>query len=270
MSYVRSLLTRLFGRGQSRADVKQTSRLPAIEGLESRQMMAASPLLTAVHFTGSLRAVTSVQFTFDESLDPASAENMQSYAVGRLLPAPTSSDGINLVDILGFLAQPKRPAVRNGRVQFSSATYDDSTFTVTLTPVASWSALRTFRFIRVMGVGVNALKDASGNPLNGGLNTYVHWFAHMGKSFVYTDADGDLVRISIHGRGQLVSFLQTNADHAPTIFILNGQSTSVLTGSVKQARTGDGVAVIPEIQGVSTVNAAILSNPQFNVLSTEP
>jgi hypothetical protein len=250
--------------------VKDPGRPVAIEGLESRQLMSAAPALTAVHFTGSLRAITSVQFTFDQSLDPVSSQTLTTYAVGRLLPAPSSSDGFNLGDILGFLAQPKRPPVRNGRVQFASADYDDSTFTVTLTPIAPWSALRTFRFIRVFGAGPNALKAVSGVPLNGGLNTYVHWFPHIGKTFVYTDADGDRVRLILKGPGQIVSFLQTNAEHAPTVFILNGKANSVLNGSVIQARTGDGVAVIPEIVSVSTVNAAIMNNPQFDVLTTEP
>jgi hypothetical protein len=54
------------------------------------------------------------------------------------------------------------------------------------------------------------------------------------------------------------------------IFILNGSSSTVLSGSVHQARTGDGVAIIPELQGVATIQATILNNPEFNVLTTEP
>lgn len=270
MSYVRSFLKWLFGRRNQKTSAKPPARQMLIEGMESRRMMAASPMLTAVHFTGTLRDITSIQFTFDESLDATTAENTAAFAVGRLLPVSSNNNGFNLGDILGFLTARPKPAVVNGRVQFTSATYDDSTFTVTLTPRGAWSALRTFRFIKVFGVGANAIKDASENPLNGGLNTYVHWFPHIGKVFSYTDANGDLVHIHLKGPGQIVAFLQTNAEHAPTIFILNGKSNSVLDGSVIQARTGDGVAVIPEIQGVSTINAAILNNPEFEVLTTEP
>jgi hypothetical protein len=242
-----------------------------IEGLESRQMLTASPVLTGIHLTGSVRAVTSVVLSFDESLDTTTAEDLQSYHLGKLVdPGNNNGGGFDWTQLLGFLAQPKQKLLINGRVQFTSATYDDSTRSVTLTPVGAWNALRYFRFIRVIGSGTYAITDPAGNPLNGGLNTYVHWFPYMGKSFTYRDSDGDMVSLKLHGPGQIVSFLQTNADHAPIIFILNGRSNSVLSGSVIQAKTGDGVAIIPELQGVATIQATILNNPEFEVLTTEP
>jgi len=242
-----------------------------IEGLESRHMLAASPVLTNIHLTGSVRDVTSVVLTFNESLDPTTAEDLQSYHVGKLVPAGSNNGGgFDWTQLLGLLAQPKQQLLVNGRIQFTSATYDDSTDSVTLTPVRAWNALAYFRFLRVIGSGANAITDTSGNPLNGGLNTYVHWFPYIGKQFSYRDSDGDMVNLRLRGPGQMVTFLQTNADHAPMIFILNGSSSTVLSGSVHQARTGDGVAIIPELQGVATIQATILNNPEFNVLTTEP
>jgi len=242
-----------------------------IEGLESRQMLTASPVLTGIHLTGSVRNVTSVVLTFDESLDPTTAQDLQSYHMGKLVePGSNNGGGFDWTQLLGFLAQPKQKLLINGRVQFTSATYDDSTRSVTLTPVRAWNALAYFRFIRVIGNGTYAITDPAGNPLNGGLNTYVHWFPYIGKTFTYSESDGDRVTLGLKGPGQIVSFLQTNADHAPLIFILNGRSNSVLSGSVVQAQTGDGVAVIPELQGVATIQTTILNNPEFEVLSTEP
>lgn len=264
MSYLRSLLRRLFRPAP-------TSRGPVMEGLEGRQFLSGSPAVTGIHLSGQLRAITAVTFTFDSPLDPTSAENIQGYQFGRVIPAGSSDNsGFDLGSILGLLAKPKTPLIKNYRVQFTSAVYDDATQSVTLTPVRPFNGLTWFRFIRVLGVGNNAIKDVSGTPLNGGSNTYVHWFAHIGKQFVYRDADGDLVTVGLRGPGNMVAFLQTNTEHSPTIFVLNGRPNSVLTGHVLQARTGDGVAIIPEVQGVSAIQPEILTNPQFDVRTTEP
>jgi hypothetical protein len=265
MSLFRSLVRRILPAKTN------CRRQPMIEGLESRQMFSSGPVLTGIHLTGSVRDVTSVVLTFDESLDLTTAEDLQAYHVGKLVPAGSDNGGsFDWTQLLGLLAQPKAKLLVNGRVQFTAATYDDSTDSVTLTPVRDWNALAYFRFVRIIGAGTYAITDVAGNPLNDGLNTYVHWFPHLGKSFTYRDSDGDLVNLTLHGPGQIVAFLQTNADHAPMVFILNGRSNSVLSGSVRQSKTGDGVAVIPELQGVATIQATILTNPQFEVLTTEP
>lgn len=268
MSYLRSLLKRLFRR---RIEPVASNR-PPIEPLECRQHFSATgPQLTDIHLTGAARAVTSVVLSFDQPLDPTAAQEIQAYQFGRVIPAGSSdSSGFNWGDLLGLLAQPKTPLIKNYKVQFTSADYDPTANTVTLTPVRAFNAITWFRILRVYGVGANAVTDTLGNPLNGGTNTYVHWFPHIGKTFIYRDSDGDLVQLNLRGPGQMIAFLQTNADHAPTIFINGGTSRSVLTGRVIQARTGDGVAVIPELQGVGTIQTTLTTSPQFDVLSTEP
>ncbi|HSU67709.1 MAG TPA: hypothetical protein VLJ39_12615 [Tepidisphaeraceae bacterium] len=270
MSYLRSLLRRLFRRTVANRTVPTAAKTTLIEGLESRAMFSGSPALTGIHLTGSLRAVTGVVFTFDQPLDPTAASNIQGYQVGRLTPASGDGGGFDWTSLLGFLAQPKSPLVKNNKVQFTSATYDDPSQSVTLTPVRPFSALAWFRFIRVYGVGNNAIQDVSGNSLNGGKNTYVHWFPYVGRNFTYRDADNDLVHIGLRGPGQIVSFLQTNADHAPIIFVLNGNSRTVLTGRVEQSLIGDGIAIIPEVAGVANIQNTLTSNGQFDVRSTEP
>ena len=266
MSYFRGLFRRLF-----RAAPAPTAIAPLIEGMESRQMFSAGPTLTDIHLTGTVRAVSSVVLSFDQPLDPTVAQDLQSYQFGRVIPAGASdTSGFNWGDLLGLLAQPKAALIKNYKVSFTSADYDATNYTVTLTPVRAFSAIAWFRIVRVMGIGVNAITDIYGDSLNGGSNTYVHWFPRIGKTFSYRDSDGDMVNLQLRGPGEIVSFLQTNADHAPTIFILGGKAKSFLTGNVFQARTGDGVAIIPELQGVGTIQTDLLTSPEFDVLTTEP
>jgi hypothetical protein len=271
MSYLRSLLKRLFRRKQQQPPVRPRR---FIEGLESRDLFSTGPQLTDIHLTGRVRAVTSVVLSFDQPLDPTSAQTIQAYQFGRVIPAGSNdSSGLSLGNILGGLlglAKPKTPLIKNYKVQFTSATYDDPTRTVTLAPLRPFNAVTWFRILRVYGAGANAVTDASGNPLNGGSNTYVHWFPHIGNTFTYRDADNDLVTLRLKGRGQMFVFLQTNSDHAPTVFINGGNARSLLTGRVIQAQTGDGVAIIPEVQGVGTVQTDLTTNGMFDVLSTEP
>lgn len=278
MSYFRCLLGRLF-----RAAPVPRRNAPLIEGLESRQMFNSSVAVTGIHLTGTVRHVTSVVLSFDQPLDPTVAQDVQSYQVGRVIPSTSNdSSGLSLGNILGFLAirktaGPIRAAVaktealiKNYKVQFTSADYDAITYSVTLTPVRPFSAITWFRVLRVYGVGINAITDVYGDTLNGGANTYVHWFPYIGKVFTFRDSGGDLVTIRLRGPGQMVAFLQTNTYHVPTVFILNGNGKSVITGSVRQARTGTGVAIIQELQGGDTVQNELATNPDFEILTTEP
>jgi hypothetical protein len=276
MSYLRSFLRRLFRRepASHRPQPSPPRRPRFIEGLESRDLFSTGPQLTGMHLTGNVRAITSVVLSFDQPLDPTSAETIQAYQFGRVIPAGSSDSSVfSLGNILGGLlglAKPKTPLIKNYKVQFTSATYDDPTRSVTLTPVRPFNAVTWFRILRVFGTGANAVTDPSGNPLNGGSNTYVHWFPHIGKTFTYRDADNDMVTLRLKGPGQMFVFLQTNTDHAPTVFINGGNARSLLTGRVIQAKTGDGVAIIPEIQGVGPIQSDLTTNGMFDVLSTEP
>lgn len=272
MSYLRWLLKRLFRRKQQPRPAPP--RRPIIEGMESRDLFSTGPQVMDIHLTGSVRAVASVVVSFDQALDPTSAQTIQAYQFGRVVPANSSDNsGLSLGNILGGLlglAKPKTPLIKNFKVQFTSATYDDASHTVTLMPVRAFNAVTWFRILRVYGTGANAVTDPSGNPLNGGSNTYVHWFPYIGKTFTYRDSDNDMVTLRLKGPGQMFVFLQTNTEHAPTIFINGGTPRSFLTGRVIQAKVGDGVAIIPEIQGVGTVQTDLTTNGMFEVLSTEP
>src|SRR5438105_1899894 len=123
--------------------------------LEDRRLLsgAPGPVIVGLQLTGSVRAVTGVVVTFNESLDPAAAQDTQAYAFGRMLTKKDDSVGIG--DILPFLSRPRVRAVKAGRVQIASAVYDDATHSVTLHPVAPFNANKFFKFFRASGQGTH-------------------------------------------------------------------------------------------------------------------
>jgi hypothetical protein len=276
MSILRSLMRRVFRqpnrcafhcRRSSRARAGDTRQ---VEALESRQLLSTSPFLTGVQILGTVKAATGVVLTFDDALDPTTAQDLQTYAIGKLIPASPSDSTFSIGNILGLLAQPKAAIVKNGRIQFTSATYDVTSDTVTLATNAPWNAQGFFRFIRIWGTGPDALKDFGEAPLNGGNNTYIHWFPYITKRFTYIDPTGDRVTLVLKGRGQMEVFLPTNSSHVPIIFVNNGNANTILTGTVRQGRFGIGVAPIGEIQGLATIQTTLTTDPVFAVQATQP
>src|SRR5690348_16854323 len=142
-------LLSLFRRPKPRLNASQPKM---IERLESRQLLSGGPVLTGVHLVGSVGAVTSIVLTFNESLDPATAQDPHAYTFGKPLPH-SSESGPSLSDFLPFLARPKVRAIKHGKIQFASATYVDSNHSVTLAPYKPINARTFFRVLRVFGTG---------------------------------------------------------------------------------------------------------------------
>lgn len=239
-----------------------------IEGLESRQLLSGSPAVTSLRLVGPVKAVNQIVLTFDESLDPTAAQSGQSYVFGRIPPSGSNNNGITIGDVLGFLAAPKPKAIRNGKIQWSSAIYDDTTHSVTLTAIKPFRATTYFRLLRVKGTGTYAVKDTHGNVLNSGNDTLIHWSYHNGQSLRFTDADGDRVVISLKGPGHLYGFYQKGGvDPDPVIFVSNTNAKSVLTGTVIQGQTGDGVVHIAQLLG-APANTNLFNNSHFSIAAT--
>jgi len=244
------------------------SRPAVVEGLEPRKLLsAAGPVITSFRLLGPVARGNGIVLTFDAPLDPTTAQSPASYIFGK--PAPKSTDnGVDLGTILGFLAKPKTPPVKDGKVQFLGARYDDATQSVTLTPVKAFNIWKFFRILRIRGTGNNAVKDMAGNPLNGGTDTVLHWDRRQGKVLRYSDADGDRVTITLKGPGQLYGFFHKSGDPFPTIFVTKTKpGKSVLTGTVQQSPTGDGIVHIAQLGG-SVPQTNLFSNTQFDVQST--
>jgi hypothetical protein len=251
----------------SRRLARRPARLhPAIEGLEPRQLLSGSPAVRSLQVLGNVHHVNRIVLTFDESLDPTTAQQPKSYSFGRV-PASGSDNGVTIGDVLGFLAKPKVPAVKGGKIQWSSATYDDATHSVTLTAVKAFNASQYFRLLRVKGTGNYAVKDLTGRALNGGADTVVRWAYRTGKTLRFVEADGDTAVLTLKGPGQLYGFFRKSGDPDPTVFVSNTNSKSVLTGTVNQARMGNGVVNIAQVLG-APAKTNLFSSSQFVVGGT--
>jgi hypothetical protein len=242
------------------------SQLSIVELIESRKMLSASPALTNMDLIGPVHKVNRVVLTFDSSLDPTTAQQPQSYIFGRIPPS-SSANGITIGDVVGFLAKPHPKPIKSGKVQWSSAAYDVSTHSVTLTAIKPFNASMYFRLLRVKGTGNYTVKDTLGDPLNGGHDTLIHWTYHNGKTLRFTDTDGDVATITIRGAGHVYGFFRRTGDPAPTIFVSNTNAKSVLTGTMRQGRVGDGVARITQLLG-APAKTNLFSSSHFVVQGT--
>jgi len=239
--------------------------------------MMSTVTLSNVEFVGTLKNVSSIVLTFNGALDPVTSQEVSGYAFGKPLPSSDNS-GFDVGSLFNpfrrtgheeaALAQPK--AIKNGKVQFSSAVYDSAADTVTLTPVAPFSAAKFLRVLRVRGIGSNAVKDASGNPLAGGTDEVIHWNVHQGKTYRYVDNQGNHVTLKLRGPGTLDIFTQRGGNPDPTIFLDGAGVSSVLTGSVIQDGKFSGTTNISELEGAETVSNNLIDNPSFEIQSVLP
>jgi hypothetical protein len=260
------LFTKLFRR--ARTNPAPAARPATVEGLESRTLLSAGPALTGVRILGPVAKAYGVVLTFDSSLDVASAQDPTNYVFGHQTASGSSDNGIDIGTILGFLAQRKLPAVKLGKVQFLGAQYDDTTHSVTLTPVKAFNVWRFFRVLRIKSTGNNPITDVAGNPLNSGQDTVLHWKPLRGKTISYSDADGDRVVIKLKGPGTLYAFFHKSGDPFPSIFVMKTTAKSSLTGTVQQSPTGNGIAHIAQLSGAIPANTNMFSNTQIDVQST--
>ena len=259
--------------------VFMSSARAQVQALEARELLSTSPLLSSIHVDGTNRYVTGVVLTFNESLNPATVANGNSYVLGKV-PPQNSSSGITLGDILGLLSKRAKPAlarpadvvqpwVKLGKIQWQSISYDDSTHSVTLTPVKTFNGNTFFRMLRVKGTGQYAIKDMAGDPLSAGTDEIVRWHYRTGKTLHYTDKDGDQVTLNLKGPGTISTFIRINGEGEPRpmVFVSKTTSKSVLTGKIVKSSNGNGTTVLEQFSG-STVKNNIVGNSHFVIVST--
>jgi hypothetical protein len=254
------------------------SARPQVQALEARQLFTVtSPLLTTIHVDGSVHRISAVVLSFDESLNPVSASDPNSYIFGKV-PPPSKDDGITLGDVLGFLTVKAKPGVirpdafrsqvwvKLGKIQWRAVDYNDATRSVTLLPVKVFNGAPFFRMLRVRGTGIDAIKDMDGNVFSGGNDAVMRWLFRTGKVLRYTDQDGDRVTLTLKGPGTLSSFLRRIGEPRPTVLVSGTTSKSVLTGTIVQSRLGDGHTSLEQLSG-STVKNNIFGSSHFTVLT---
>ncbi|HZL34904.1 MAG TPA: hypothetical protein VFC78_06325 [Tepidisphaeraceae bacterium] len=236
-----------------------------VEGLESRQLLSAGPVLTGVKLEGPVGGVNAVVLSFNESLNTAKAQDPQAFLFGKPTP-PGSDNGFDLGNLL-FLSVARPKLVKAGKIQFASAVYNDAAHTVTLTPLAPFRAQAFFRVLRIRGTGAHALTDAAGSTINGGADEVLNWSIRQGKQVQYVDSQKNRITLKLRGRGNVFVFLRKRADADPVIFIDSTNSASVLTATVRRAGKPGGVTQVAEVNASPALANVLTSNPNFQVQS---
>lgn len=247
-------------------------RGPAIQSLESRTLYAANGLVTGEQLLGTNDAVTAIVLKVNQHLDPATASNPLAYQVyHRVIKTSGSSAGV-----FGFGGSDSSTTIRRLGLQLSSAVYDDATMTVTLTPVKPFPAQKYFTFLLIHGHGVNAIDTAQGTPIAGngtkpGSDFVVKFKLHFRKTFTYFEADGDRVTLKLTGPGMLRTFVRRLDTPDPIVTVTGGNPIqSILTGTVKESRRGDGIAHLQELMGAGQVQDQLSTDPAFSIESVQP
>jgi hypothetical protein len=223
--------------------------------------------VVAQEFVGPPEAITSVVLTFNVPLDPTTAQNPDAYAMIRKF---SSQDD-------GFFFSDHTVHHESKRIPITSATYDANANTVTLTPDQPFELHRSFTIIQVRGRGRNAVLQPGGAAIDGngdtkpGGDVLLRFKSRAIKQFDFKEADGDRVHVELTGSGRLFYFLPIHGKSSPSIFIREADlANTVLSGTVRQGRNGDGVADIAQITGTSTATVPLLTDPAFRIRNNVP
>jgi hypothetical protein len=237
-----------------------------VESLESRRHMSVGPVV-AQHFIGTQEAVSAVVLTFDVPLDPTAAQNVSAY---KLVRKSKSSGDIEFG--FGGIGQGE-DKTDISRIPIDTATYDPAANTVTLTPRHAFELRKNFTVVQIFGRGKNPLRTADGQIFDGnnkggpGGDLFLRYKARANKVFKFKESDGDIASLRVTGGGHMLFFLPIAGKSSPAIFMRESNpAESVLTGTVKQGKRGDGVVDIAQISAASTANiSAVQSDPHFRI-----
>jgi hypothetical protein len=230
--------------------------------LERRQLLAAASPIVAQQFVGTPEGITSVVLTFNVALDPATAQNPDSYELIKKFRSD-GSDGFG-----GFGG--KEADSSNSHVPLESATYDAAANTVTLLPKNVFTLRQSFTVIVARGKGPNAIMTAAGTALDGNSNgrpgddAILRFKANVRKRYSFREADGDRATIRVEdGPGRFLYFNPKRGLSSPSFFLRETDASTVITGTVKKGKRGDGVVDIAQITGVGQI--AFASDPAFRI-----
>ena len=249
----------------------------AVEPLAEPLADTAGPQLVRLHLVGPYDAVTQLVLTFNEPLDPATAQDTAAYQVLRRIHREDDDDG-------GLIENPFDDGDGADtdivRVRFDSAVYDDAARSVTLTAANPFRADKRFRNFRIAGGNERALKDVSGNLLDGdadgtaGDPVVMTFKSRRGGRLTLRDTDGDRATLRLRGPGRMFTLLHRKPRRVPSdplIFLDRTRpDRSELSGTVRPGRNGDGVVDIEQITGIATANVTFLSDPAFRIGVAQP
>jgi hypothetical protein len=271
---LKAALRRFLNRKASTAAAASVRQPVIDEPLEPRLLFSTKhgvgPVI-AQQFIGDIKHVTALVLYFDPAtpLDPASASSTDSY---RLVKKSKSKDDPDASDV--FFGDDGSSSTHVRRIKLESATYDPAANTVTIKPVAeSFEIGRDYTVTVVDGTGANPLKMADGSVIDGDLNgkpggdLNIRYKANPRTALSFKDADGDVAKLRVKGGGRLFYFLPTLGRSAPSIFLRDTTASTILSGTVKQGKHGDGIVNIAQITDNDDADIATitLTNPPFNI-----
>jgi uncharacterized repeat protein (TIGR01451 family) len=201
-----------------------------------------APSILDIQLDGSNRAVTGVTVTFSEPLNPATAQNLNNYAI--ITPPIRGRRGSQPISVIG-------------------AVYNPSNNSVTLS-FSHGVAAGAFTRLNITGV-----TDRFNNVINGG--TYSATFGR-GANLTYADSNGDVVNLRLSGGGVIDLFRQDNGEAGIMRLVGTVPGRSTLNGSVRRRPGGDGVTTLHRIDGLGTFGAvrSRLRTPPFIVTDRSP
>jgi uncharacterized repeat protein (TIGR01451 family) len=203
------------------------------------------PRVVDLAMAGKGAAINAIVLTFSEALDPARAQNPLNYSLvgtGR--------------------------ARAGGVVPILAPTYDPAKRTVTIIPSRRLQG-GTFYHLTLNGSAHGGLTDVFGNALDGEANgsagsNFVISFAR-GTNLTYLDGNGDQVSLRLTGGG-IIELQRTGDGEASRVRLLGTRGRSILSGTVRRGRDGDGATSLGTVEGLGVFAGGArsrLSTPPF-------
>ena len=170
-----------------------------------------SPEVTGLSWAGTSRSINSLTVAFSEPLDQAYAMNRANY-------------------------QLVAPGLGNMVVPLTPESYSALGFSVTLAPSIALPSGQ-FYYLQVVGSGPSAIRDISGNLLDGAANgqagsSYQASFA-QGTKLKYVDGSGNKVSLKLAGSGYMEQVRDASGDGVLLDLVGVKPRHSTLSGTVK-------------------------------------
>ena len=208
------------------------------------------PTITSEQLIISGRSITGLTLTFSKPLNPTRAIDLGNYGF--------------FVFSEGYRYTPGATYT-----SFSSAVFDSTTNTVTLT---SSTPLPANKFFEVVVDGQanpllhNGLTDTDNNQLvgsSGAVGTPVYLNFAAGNKLTYIDGGNNKVSLQLAKGGLIEIFVSPLGVVQSLDLVDTVPGKSILTGSVQRLRHGTGRAVLPPIGGAAGVHIRLRTPPFY-------
>ena len=184
--------------------------------------------VTNVQMSGTAQNIQAITVTFNKPLIPKAATDLANYALVNV-----GSDG-------------KYGTLDDTAIQLGTATYNTSTWTVTIVPSSPLTDNQFFHLL-INGASPGGIEDIGNNMLAGNGSTAGTDYTAMlagGKSIRYYTPSGDLVNLKITGGGFMQDWLSGSDQGIKLLVVGEAPRHTVLTGTLKRLPGGTGVAYL--------------------------